>query len=376
MLINLTPIVSHGIIDNTRRGIVALDLWCVREEEPIHMELAGNCLQDIAGCRAEFSGRRRLAPLSDSSRAQLQKLAEEIRKEGASLMPGDITLSRRAMAADASGALLNQLSIELFLNTHIRLLIEGDDFESELSLPEWHCSDAADSAQRMANMSALHDHVAASVAMYRGPALSRRDKSIPSCRWDAILNRAEAHMAILPTIRDKYALDPRGLLSEAFVLDKQDFLERVATEEECGIPFEHQNIPDNWEITDFMGPEEAERVRTAMRHPLFECVIEFSGMMQRYIISDLERYRDNQEVESMVAQLAGLISLVLGTIVLSQEEAPPPGLAMERANNITDSLEKLQFYHKALRPKAANKYLQGIRMLIAGLKNFVCTLRS
>ena len=54
MLADLTPIIRNGIIDNTTRGTIRLMLWCEGETAPIALEMAGNCLQDIAGCRVKF----------------------------------------------------------------------------------------------------------------------------------------------------------------------------------------------------------------------------------------------------------------------------------------------------------------------------------
>ena len=375
MFADLTPIIAKGIIDNTRRGVIELSLWCVHDKEPLHLTLQGNCLQDIAGCRTNFTLSHAAAHPSISHRLKLYKILQKLRDtEECAITAGDITLSHRAAAADGSGKVVNRLSIEIFADCHVRLLVESGQFDYELTLPEWECSAACHAAQRMLNMIALRDHISANIDTYRGPAISCTGENMPPCRWDAILNRAEAHMAILSTVHEKYAFEPDALQTEAFVLDAPDLLSRMADAWENNRPFVWEEHPHGWEIVDFVEKGHAERVAKAMQHSLFELTMELSYIMQRYVISDLEHYRNNQEVEDMVAQLASIIPLVLSTILLSQDRQPPPGVAIARARELTARLEKLRFYHKHLLPKASDKYLNGVSALIAGLKHFVCTL--
>lgn len=376
MLVDLTPIIRKGIIDNTQRGVVGVSLWCSHDEQPIHMQLSGNCLQDIAGCRVSFSCSRAAPAPSISRLLPLHKFAAQLRSGKHTLQVGDITLSRKAPSQRSHGMLANMLSIELFVDTHIRLLIESESFEYELSLPEWECSAACAGAQSILNMSALRDHVQANVQAYRGPSLAHMGEDMPACRWDSILNRAEACMAIIPTIHDKYAQDPRGLAAELFVMDRPDMLGKLAAAEERKGAVDMSGKMAHWEIVDFVSAEEKDRLVEAMNHPLFDATAQLSTVVQRHILTDINHYRHSREVEDLVAQLAGTISQVLSTILLAQDDTPPPTIAIARAERIITRLEKLKFYNKALKPKAAQKFTEGLDMLLHELRAFVCTLRS
>lgn len=245
MLVSLTPIIRRGIIDNTQQGVISLCLWCERENEPLQLSLPGNCLQDIAGCRVSFELHHpHQATPSVSRLLPLYKLLKELRSGQADLSAGDITLAHRALAANDSSQVENRLSIELFTSTRMRILIESAHFDFELSLPEWECSAAAHAAQRLLNMSALREHIIANVAVYRGPSLTRVGDSIPPCRWDAILNRAEAYMAIVPSVHEKYALEQDALQTEAFVLDRTELLGKMADADERGWSIELPERPN------------------------------------------------------------------------------------------------------------------------------------
>lgn len=375
MLVYLTPIISHGIIDNTRRGVIDLTLWRLRDEEPLHLQLSGNCLQDIAGCRVSFRCGKQQPPPSVKRLLPLYKLAAGLRREEASVQAGDITLSRRAPSQHARGKVANLLSIELFADVSVRLMIECEDFSYELSLPEWECSSACASAQQLQNMTLLRDHVLANVAAYRGPALTHAGEDMPPCRWDSILNRAEACMVIIPSIHDKYAAEPRGLLAEYFAMDRPELLGRVAEAEEHGQPCDLSSPKCGWEILDFVPGGEEKRLATAMEHPLFAATAHLSGIVQRYIISDIDHYRHSSEVDTLLSQLAGTISQVLGTILVAQDEGDTAELALARADVLATRLEKMKNYHRALRPKASEPFLEGLSDLITELRHFVCTLR-
>lgn len=374
MLALLTPIIRRGIIDNTRRGVVELQLWFTRMDDPLVLRLEGDCLQDIAGCRVRFELLRPEPPLGQS--APLFKLAAELAAHPEHIRMGDITLSRRARSQRYRGQEANMLSIELFAEVRTRLLIESEEVRFDISLPEWECGMAHAAMQSMLNMSLLHDHVLLNVDNYRGPALSLREDNMPTCRWDTILNRAEGFMTILPSICEKYDPTPRGLLSEYFVMDLPEFLGHIADEEEeygAFIPAKKEYI---WDILHFIPREHTERVADAMEHPLFRATAVFSALIQKHVINDMEHYRKNREVEDMITRLAGTISQVLSTILAAgDDEQSPSGTARTRATVLISRLEKMRANRGILRPKAAAKFQKGIDSVLDELREFVCTLR-
>lgn len=375
MLADLTPIVARGIIDNTTRDTIKLTLWFAREQEPLHLELPGNCLRDIAGCRVEFHQEAPPYPLS--RQLALHKLLKSIRTSALPFIAGDVTLSRRMPSSIRPQMLSNQLSIEFFQGADTRFLIEGEMFEYEVSLPAWECTRALENMQEIVNMSALHDHVVLNVARFRGPSLSQLGEDMPPCAWDAVLNQAEAYMSIVTSVHEKYATHPRGRLAEAFVLDQLDFLHEKAEQEERGELYYSSQSKMAWEVTDFMTDEHAALVEEAMKHPLFETTGHISGLMQKHIIAELPRYRDNREIDTMLSLYSGIISHTLATLLLSTEQrAAAAKLAADRAKILGLRMEKLKRFTTSLPPKVREKFLHGMDAFLSELKNFVFTLRK
>lgn len=367
MLANLTPIIRRGVIDNTTRGRIVLQLWCARAGAPLHLELQGNCLQDIAGCRVEFELKASFPP-SVSRDKQLYQLVESLqRQEGPDTLAGDMTLSRRVRLRRPTQTQINLLSLEFFRGTQDRFIIETDAFNFELSLPTWECNSACASAQEVLNMCALRDHVSAVVETFRGPGISKSDEDMPRCKWDYVLNRAEAYMTVAPTIIDKYAGRPRSTQAEAFVMERQHMLARMVEE----VP----PSPYTWQVLDFMDPEDAELTRQAMEHPLFECTARLSALVQRYVLEDMEHYRDNADIDTLLSCYAGIISNTLATIMLILDERAAARLARLRANSLHTRMQTLLRLSHALQPKARDQFQHGAEELIAELKTFVCTLR-
>ena len=208
MLAIITPLITHGVIDNTTRGVTHLTLWGVDEGEPVDFILEGNCLRDIAGCRVSFTNKQ-----CTQRQAEEHPVLARMRSHAkGTVRAGDITLSRRVPEQDNRRALCNQLSIEIFVQRDTRILIESTDFRYDISLPQWEMSWQEANTQAFLNMEALRDHVAYNVARFKGPALQLiQEEKLPSCSWDMRLNRAEAYMAIHPTIRSKYLYEINSL---------------------------------------------------------------------------------------------------------------------------------------------------------------------
>lgn len=372
MFVDLTPLVHRGVIDNTTRDTVELHLWCGHEDTPVRLTLPGNCLRDIAGCRVSFSTQHRASAAWEEAH---EHLLAPLLLEGISCAVGDITLSRRAPSQKLRGTLANFLSIEFFVDTKVRYLIECEDFTFRTTLPQWECTRACENMQEMLNMSALRDYVLYSTSHFRGPGLAHAEAEMPPCKWDAILNRAEAFMSIAPFIVEKYAGHPRSKLAEAFVMDCDRFLDHIASEEET----HHATLADAeayaWAVLDFMTTDEAHQVRRAMEHPLFDATAQLSATVQRYVLSDPERYEGNKDIETMLTRYAGIISNVLSTILLVQESPQAANMAMARIEILSRGVERLKGLCTSLRAGVRAKFIQGADHLIRELKAFFFTLR-
>lgn len=375
MLADLTPIIRHGLIDNTAQGHIRLKLWCEGEAAPISLEMEGNCMRDIAGCRVSFRLTGSPEEGEERHRDILMRIAHDLCHADQPIIAGDMTLSRRFALPEHKGKVSNILSLEFFLGTKIRFVIETEEFEFEISLPEWECSRACESAQEIINMSALRDHVLANVAAFRGPSLMFLGTAeMPACRWDYALNRAEAYMLIAPSIQAKYAGHPRGKLAEAFVLDRLDYLHAAAADEEKGYTFWHER-PHSWEVLDFMEPEDSKLARASMRHPLFGATAQLSQIIQKHVIAHLSQYADNKDIESMLSAYSGIISHVLATIMLEREKKVRVEAISARAESLYARMEQLLRYSEALKPTSKAAFRRGAETLLSELKEFLCKLR-
>lgn len=80
--------VVRGELDNRTRGRVTGRLWFLGRDEPVVLELAGNCWRDLAGRRLEFTN-------PSPQPGDLDKLAAMQRGT-----TGDITASRKVRVPD------------------------------------------------------------------------------------------------------------------------------------------------------------------------------------------------------------------------------------------------------------------------------------
>ncbi len=325
MLASLSPLISRGVIDNTARDIVQLRLWGADPGEPLEFVLEGNCLPDIAGCRVSFTNRRSIPALKEE-----HPVLKRLRAESARTLIGDITLSNRRPEQDNRKALQNVLSVEFFIGTELRVLIESDAFDYDLSLPQWEMSWAEANTQSMLNMENLRAHVAANMAQFCGPALADiKASGFPCCKWDLRLNRAEAGMAIYPTIEEKYRYSPSRRAELAYVMGRTDILGSMAQEDEAHLPPDPAAEHSAWEVVDFLEPEYARPVKRAMHHPLFHETSRMTGLVQTRLMKPNGQPR-SKDAERFISGYAALVSHILATILLTRQREFNRDLALQR----------------------------------------------
>ena len=153
--------VVRGEIDNRQRGCVRGLVWLVGCDEPVILELAGNCLRDLAGCVLRFENPRPLAT------PELVKLATLQRGTA-----GDVTASRKVRVFDIPPAELTQLTkegvtplehmasalyIEWFSEANGRVVIESVDYHINVSAPLWALSPEEEQQQVEATREAMRD---------------------------------------------------------------------------------------------------------------------------------------------------------------------------------------------------------------------------
>ena len=367
MLALITPLITRGVIDNTTQGVTHLTFWGVDEGEPIDFILEGNCLRDIAGCRVTFTNRQCTSALKEE-----HPVLKQLRSHSQGhVQMGDITLSRRVPEEDNRRALSNELSIELFVQRDTRLLVETADFDYDISLPQWDMSWQEANTQAFLNMEALRDHVAYNVARFQGAALLLiHEEKLPSCSWDARLNRAEAYMAIHPTIRAKYRYEANGQMSEAYVMDRTDLLNQMAAEDEAHMPPEGDNDRP-WDVLDFVLPDHAKAVKGAMHHPLFQETSRLTTLVQKHIM--VRENAGKPEAEEFVKRYAGVVSYILATILLTRQSSFPVDLACRRVQLSQKLIQELCARSHRVNQEIANLFCEAAGLLISKLEDFAAT---
>ncbi len=371
MLATISPLIARGVIDNTLQELIDLRLWFTDGSEPLHLRMKGNCLQDIAGCRLVFTNTAAARPA-----AQLPALIGELRRLAgtASFTAGDITFSRRVLERNNRRGVSNVLYIEFFVNDAVRVLMEFSALSYNLSLPQWEQSWEGDNLQSMLNMEALRAHVQANVRQYRGPSMAGLGEDMPPCEWDYRLNRAEACMAIYPTIHEKYAPVPGGYLSAAFVMNRTEFLGKEAAEDEANMPPDPEVISRDWDVVDFMAPHE-NAVRRAMHHPLFEEAARMTALVQEHVLNRHgDRTPHSKEDEAFLSLYASIVTHLLGTILLTGQELYTPALASQRMEALCKRLSVLAGMLETMPPTGRPAIQEAAESLMRNMRLFIATI--
>jgi hypothetical protein len=142
MSFNIGAFVARGEIDNRKQGETTGLIWLAGRKSPVQLDLQGDCLRDIAGCRIAFECSRAQALEESSVLSDLQKG-----------FVGDMTASRRVKVFEMSPGPLksglqpeknaptrvaNLLYLEWFSKSDGRVVIETPDFSiTEISEPKW-----------------------------------------------------------------------------------------------------------------------------------------------------------------------------------------------------------------------------------------------
>lgn len=125
--------VIRGEIDNTSRKRTRGKVWLKGREEPLELDLHGDCMRDIAGCRLKFTN---ISPVDgdDIDLACLQ-----------TGLIGEMTASRKIKYFEkgpeqSSGRTGTCIYLEWFSDVNGRVLLEGPDFQVEIVESAWYMS--------------------------------------------------------------------------------------------------------------------------------------------------------------------------------------------------------------------------------------------
>jgi hypothetical protein len=132
--------VLRGKIDNRTRGRVTGEIWLAGTDQPLALELTGDCAPDVAGCELSFENPDPI-PMTTKPPAPQQRGPA-----------GDITAARKvrvfdvpieeAMAMSRRGEtppehMANSIYLEWFSERSGRVVIESTDYRLQISEPAW-----------------------------------------------------------------------------------------------------------------------------------------------------------------------------------------------------------------------------------------------
>jgi hypothetical protein len=164
--------VLRGEIDNREHGRVRGRLWLLGYDQPVTLELSGNCRRDLAGCLVTFVNPQPTAAATPSPAMRKRDKANSglmIQQAG---VVGDITASRKVRVFDVpleealritreGGTppehMANSLYIEWFSDANGRVVIESSDYTIKVSPPAWALSAEEEEEQVEASHQAMRD---------------------------------------------------------------------------------------------------------------------------------------------------------------------------------------------------------------------------
>ncbi len=315
MLIHLSNIIQRGVIDNTVRGLTDLRLWYSDESEPLHFIIVGDCCSDIAGCRVSFTNRVAFP----SPGGDWQSLEEVIRMTN-EFTAGDITMSHASRDEDNRRAISRSISIEFFSDVRVRIVIDVDYFDFEISLAQWKLSWEEDNLRALIARDQLRAHVVKNVELHSLFHMATDASDFRPCSWDKMLNKTEARAAIFRTVRHKYIGEQNSLASIAYVLDMPQLLGVWAQLDKHFIPRDvfKGNKPKT--LFDYLEDEHKKPVQKAMQHPLFHYTSKLTEVITPALQQLMETDNDmGDTVDSLMQKYARIVSRILASILLLQQ---------------------------------------------------------
>lgn len=202
--------VVRGLIQNIVPGRVVGTVWLKGLNQPIELNLKGNCYRDLAGARLEF---RNPKPIEGDYSGF------DIFQEGT---VGDMTASKKVKTPPdleeledstelpPAFKLANCLYLEWFSESNGRVLIETLDFTWKVSLPKWTLSADAERDQQEANKQAMFNFMD-ELSRALDPAEQREEpmeEDMDEFQWEAFLQKSDARSDMLLELFEKYENAP------------------------------------------------------------------------------------------------------------------------------------------------------------------------
>jgi hypothetical protein len=191
--------VVRGEIDNTVRKKIAGRIWLKGREEPLELDVRGDCMRDIAGCRIAFTNEKPL----DGDDVDLACLQTGI--------AGEMTASRKIRFLDeslAKGGLSrtgNCLYLEWFSDVNGRVVLEGPDFRVDVVESAWYMTPKEEETQVKS--------IAGNLARWEREirdyeAEETHPRRLNEFEWEKSLRESDALTDRFSKVLEKYLDDP------------------------------------------------------------------------------------------------------------------------------------------------------------------------
>ena len=132
--------VLRGKIDNRTRGRVTGEIWLSGIDQPLVLELAGDCAPDLAGCELSFENPEPISMTTKPPAPQQRGPAGNItaaRKVRVFDVPIEEALAMSRRGETPPEHMANAVYLEWFSERSGRVVIESADYHLQISEPAW-----------------------------------------------------------------------------------------------------------------------------------------------------------------------------------------------------------------------------------------------
>jgi hypothetical protein len=301
--------IIRGEIDNRTAGRVYGKVWLAGRNDPLVLELTGNCHKDLAGCRLTFTNP---APKPDT------RITLAVNQRGA---VGDMTAARKVRVIEDFDYLAmkrgkkfpehlaNCLYLEWFSEANGRVVIESTAYEISVGEPVWRLAPDEEIRQHEANADAMRSFMERAAG-----ALDPREEAAydgtpkDEFEWELFLRASDRRTTKLGELMEKYHDHPdrdRVIAREMGWTAIEEMLDAEAE-------FSEEEEPDNPGAAGFEESEPVEMDEDPIRHPLVARLINRSATLM-----ELAGDRWDNDLEQMVGgfiavgpKIAGALGIV------------------------------------------------------------------
>jgi hypothetical protein len=196
--------VVRGEIDNRTRGRVAGRIWLEGVEEPLILELLGDCHPDLAGCLLRFENPQPIAMTTKPLSARQRGTAGDI-TAAHKVRVFDIPFEEAYAMIKASGTPTEHMANALYLEWHSavsgRVVIESCEYRLEVSEPAWSFT-----ADELGERRRIADEASSMFALEIRPDASEEEWD--EFRCEELLRESDARDAKYGDLLEKYLDHP------------------------------------------------------------------------------------------------------------------------------------------------------------------------